>query len=94
MVSKLKEEAAAFINAAGFECSPQDIVCVSGYWKKEDCHRWWVNYGKHYLGCWLPLTKFVRECKENGGATIDQYNQEVDPKYPPYGQSLEKACTD
>ena len=77
--SKLKDEAAMYLTEAGYPCNAHQITCVSGYWKKEDCWRWSVFNG-YEMGCWLTLTKFVKECRKAGGAVINWDNREVDPK--------------
>lgn len=82
-MSKLREQAAQFITAAGLQVRPQDIQPVTGFWKQQDCYRWELSSRMYDgWGCWLTLTEFVRECKKYGSARLDRKECEIWPAYP------------
>jgi hypothetical protein len=76
-MSRLRDEAAAFITAAGLHVVGHEIQVVSGYWKSVDCYRFEINDRWRVWGCWLTLSQFVKECKQDGGAWLDTREGEI-----------------
>lgn len=78
-MSKLKEKAVEILKKAfpDWEVEEEDIIPVSGFWKKVDVYRWQVvcdsknrysNGDKITVnaGCWETLSQFVQEASKFG----------------------------
>lgn len=81
-MAKLRERAARIL-AKAFDCEvdPNNIFCVTGFWKYQDVHRWDVRFTQKdgvsaVLGCWESLTEFVRNAK-NGLICSDYYGKRI-----------------
>jgi hypothetical protein len=87
-VSRLREQAAELLRGIGIEVTAEDIRPARGFYRSSpyaDCYRWEVSRmsepngaGGIHLGCWIPLTDFVREGRRHG-IELDKRNEEVWP---------------